>query len=106
VLEPTDSFFYKHQASDHTPVGEELLSSTRVVKDGRRGTELSNLEVHTVSTRLILPRPVVSGVLVLGRYALRFWDCDGARRAEVNIANLWIRCFGDKGDVEDITEGQ
>jgi hypothetical protein len=22
------------------------------------------------------------------------------------FANLWIRCFGDKGDVEDITEGK
>jgi hypothetical protein len=54
ALESTDSVFYKHRSSDRTPVGEDLLSSTRVVKDGRRGTELSNLEVHTVSTHLDL----------------------------------------------------
>lgn len=48
AIEPTDSFFYKHRLSDHIPIGEETLSSTRVVKDGRRGTELSNLEVHTM----------------------------------------------------------
>jgi hypothetical protein len=51
ALESTDSFFYKHRSPDRTPVGEYLLS-TLVVKDGRRGTELSNLEVHTVSIHL------------------------------------------------------
>jgi hypothetical protein len=54
ALSPASSFIYEHRPSDHTPVGEKLLSSARVVKDGRRGTELSNLEVHTVSAYLNL----------------------------------------------------
>ena len=110
ALESTDSFFYKHQPSfDQIPVGEEILSSTRVVKDGRRGTELSNLEVHTVSTLLAL-QPCIAALLDFLDVALETRFCwrprsVGARLTGVYIANSCIRCFGDKGDVEDITEG-
>jgi hypothetical protein len=35
-----------------------------------------------------------------------FFYLGSAPRGHINTANLEIRCFGDKGDVEDITEGQ
>jgi hypothetical protein len=70
ALQSTDSFSYKHRPLDRTPVGEDLLSSTRVVKDGRRGTELSNMEVHTVSAHLALSSPCPVWLLVLEHRSL------------------------------------
>jgi len=87
ALEPTDSFFYKHQASDHTPVGEDLLSFTLVVKDGRRGTELSNLEVHTVSILLILPRSSLPWVAC--PWTLRF-GCSGTMMGRVLLRSTLL----------------
>jgi len=65
------------------------------------------VEVHTVSIPDNLSEPglpYVDGVyrpLVCGTVRAM----EGNAAGFYNCANAWIRCFGDKGDVEDITEG-